>query len=206
MATKFKIEKFNGSNFSLWKLKIRAVLRKDNCLDAIDGRPADITDQKWKEMDDNAVANLHLAMADSVLSSIAEKKSAKEIWDALIKLYEVKSLHTRIFLKRRLYTLRMNESISITNHINTMNTLFAQLTASDFTIAENERAELLLQSLPDSYDQLIINITNNNIADSLHFDDVAGAIIEEESRRKNKEERLEKQAEALVMARGRSTE
>ena len=87
-----------------------------------------------------------------------------------------------------------------------MNTLFSQLTASDFTIAENERAELLLQSLPDSYDHLIINITNNNIADSLHFDDVAGAIIEEESRRKNKEEMLEKQAEALVMARGRSME
>jgi len=79
MATKFKIEKFNGSNFSLWKLKIRAVLRKDNCLGTIDERPADITDQKWKEMDGNAVANLHLAMADSVLSSIAEKKSAKEI-------------------------------------------------------------------------------------------------------------------------------
>jgi len=39
MATKFMIEKFNGSNFSLWKLKIRTVLRKENCLDAIDGRP-----------------------------------------------------------------------------------------------------------------------------------------------------------------------
>ena len=87
-----------------------------------------------------------------------------------------------------------------------MNTLFSQLTASDFTIAENERAKLLLQCLPDSYDQLIINITNSNIVDSLHFDDVASAIIEEESRRKNKEERLEKQAEALEMARGRSTE
>jgi len=91
-------------------------------------------------MDGNAIANLHLAMTNSVLSSIAEKKSAKEIWDALIKLYKVKSLHTRIFLKRRLYTLRMNESISITNHINTINTLFAQLTTSDFTIVENERA------------------------------------------------------------------
>ena len=102
MATKFEIEKFNGRNFSLWKLKIRAILRKDNCLDAIDGRPADITDEKWKEMDDNAVANLHLAMADSVLSSIAEKKTAKEIWDTLIKLYEVKSLHNRIFLKRKI--------------------------------------------------------------------------------------------------------
>jgi len=90
----------------------------------------------------------------------------------------------------------------------TLNTLFSQLTASDFKIAENERAELLLQSLPDSYDQLIINITNNNIVDTLHFDDVAGAILEEESRRKNKEERSEssKQAEALTMTRGRSTE
>jgi len=101
----------------------------------------------------------------------------------------------------------MGESTSVTDHINTLNTLFSQLTASDFRIAENERPELLLQSLPDSYDQLIINITNNNIDDTLHFDDVVGAILEEESRRKNKEERSEssKQADALTMTRGRST-
>ncbi|KAG2399616.1 Retrovirus-related Pol polyprotein from transposon TNT 1-94 Protease [Vigna angularis] len=208
MTAKFEIEKFNGNNFSLWKLKIRAILRKDNCLDAIEDRRAEISDEKWKEMDDNAVANLHLAMADSVLSSIAEKKTAKEIWDTLIKLYEVKSLHTRIFLKRKLYTLRMSEFTPVTEHINNLNTLFAQLTASDFNIVENERAELLLQSLPDSYDQLIINITNNNIVGRLSFEDVAGAILEEESRRKNKEDRTEssKQVEALTMMRGRSTE
>ena len=35
------------------------------------------------------VANLHLAFPDLVLSSAAEKKTAKEIWDILIKLYEV---------------------------------------------------------------------------------------------------------------------
>ena len=149
-----------------------------------------------------------MIIADSVLSSIAEKKTTKEIWDTLIKLYEVKSLHNRIFLKRRLCTLRMGESTSVTDHISTLNTLFSQLTTSDFRIAENECAELLLQSLPDSYDQLIINVTNNNIVDTLHFDDVAVAILEEESRRKNKEEMSEssKQAEALTMTRGRSTE
>ncbi|KAK0599716.1 hypothetical protein LWI29_007942 [Acer saccharum] len=129
MATKFKIEKFNGSNFSLWKIKIRAILLKDNCLLAIGDRPAEITDDnKWKEMDGNAVANLHLTLADGVLSSIAEKKTAKEIWDTLTRLYEAKSLHNKIFLKRRLYTLRMAESSSMTDHINIMNTLFSQLT------------------------------------------------------------------------------
>ena len=61
----------------------------------------------------------------------------------------------------------MSESTSVMDHINNLNTLFSQLTASNYTIAENERVELLLQSLPDSYDQLVINITNNinNIAD-----------------------------------------
>ncbi|GJZ40714.1 putative reverse transcriptase domain-containing protein [Tanacetum coccineum] len=80
MATKFEIEKFNGNNFSLWKLKMKAILRKDKCLVAIGERPAEVTDDsKWDEMDGNVVANLHLALADGVLSSIEEKKSAKEI-------------------------------------------------------------------------------------------------------------------------------
>jgi len=50
-------------------------LRKDNCLDAVDDRSANITDEKWKNMDDNVVANLNLAMADSILPSIVEKKT-----------------------------------------------------------------------------------------------------------------------------------
>ena len=209
MAIEFKIEKFNGSNFSLWKMKMRAILMKDNCLLAIGDRPTEITDDnKWKEMDGNAVANLHLALADAVLSSIAEKKTAKEIWDTLTRLYEAKSLHNKIFLKRRLYTLRMAESSSMTDHINTLNTLFSQLTELGYKIDENERAELLLQSLPDSYDQLIINLTNNILVEYLVFDDVAAAVLEEESRRKNKEDRsiCSQQAEALTMTRGRSTE
>ncbi|KAH9698812.1 hypothetical protein KPL71_024142 [Citrus sinensis] len=54
---------------------------------------------------------------------------------------------------------------------------------------ENKRAKLLPQSLPNSYNQTIINLTNNNPADSLVFDDVAASILNEESRRKSKEDR-----------------
>ena len=80
MATKYEIEKFKGNNFSLWKMRIKAVLRKDNCLVAIRDRPDEITDDgKWNEMDGNAIANLHLTLADGVLSSVTEKKTAKEI-------------------------------------------------------------------------------------------------------------------------------
>ena len=96
----------------------------------------------------------------------------------------------------------------MTDHINTLNILFSQLTSLSQIIAESERAELLLQSLPDSYDQLIINLTNGILSDSLVFEDVASAVLEEEDRRKNKEDRLasSQQAEALTMTRGRLME
>jgi len=73
----------------------------------------------------------------------------------------------------------MAETTAVTDHINTIRTLFSQLTTLGQQIEENERVELLLQSLPDSYDQLIINLTNNILSDYLVFDDVAAAILEE---------------------------
>jgi hypothetical protein len=44
MTAKYEIERFNRSNFPLWKMRIKAILRKDNCLAAIGDRPAEITD------------------------------------------------------------------------------------------------------------------------------------------------------------------
>ncbi|KAH9672314.1 hypothetical protein KPL70_017673 [Citrus sinensis] len=168
MAAKYEIEKFNGNNFSLWKMKIKAVLRKNNCLAAIGEKPMEITDDKWNEIDGNAISDLHLALADGVLS----------------------------------------KSTMLNSHINTLKTLFSQLTTLGHNIEENERAELLLQSLPDSYDQLIIILTNNNPTNSLVFNDVVASILNEECRQKNKENRQanSQQAEVLSVTRGRSTE
>ncbi|KAF1860283.1 hypothetical protein Lal_00037621 [Lupinus albus] len=167
MASKYELEKLNGSNFSLWKLKIKTILRNDNFLAAIKGKPIELIDDRWKEMDDNVVANLHLTMADSILSSIVEKKTAKEIWDLLIILY-----------KETLYSSD-EECTSVTDQINNLNTLFSELTSTTFKIMENERVELLLHSLPDSYDQLVINNTNNNVSNYLSFDDVDRAVLED---------------------------
>ena len=79
MAAKYKIEKFNGNNFSLRKMKMKTVLRKNNCLTAIGERPMEITDDKWSEIDGNAISDIHLALADGVLSNVAKKNTMKEI-------------------------------------------------------------------------------------------------------------------------------
>ena len=61
---------------------------------------------------------------------------------------------------------------------------------TNLNIVEKEHVKLLLQSLPDFYDHIMINITNNNIDEHLHFDDVR-VILEEEFRWKSKVERVE---------------
>ncbi|GJS29651.1 gag-pol polyprotein [Tanacetum coccineum] len=150
---------------------MKAILTKNKCLTAIGERSAEVTDDtKWDKMDGNAIANLHLVLADGVLSSIEEKK--------------------------------------MTEHINNLNTLFPQLTSLSCIIEPQERAKILLQSLPDSYDQVIINLTSNVLSDYLVFDDVAAAILEEENRRNNREDMQtsSRQVEALVVTRGRSME
>ena len=80
MALEYEIEKFIMNNFLLWKMKMQAIFRKNNCLAAMRERPTEIIDDdKWNEMDGNAITDLHLTLADGVLSNVAEKKTPKEI-------------------------------------------------------------------------------------------------------------------------------
>lgn len=66
---------------------------------AIEERPTKIiVDAKWNKKDNNVIVDIHLALVDKVLSNVEEKKTTKEIWDTLTKLYETKSLDNKIFL------------------------------------------------------------------------------------------------------------
>ena len=49
-------------------------------LEAIEEKPVEITNDKWNEIDGNIITDLHLALADVVLSNMAEEKTAKGIW------------------------------------------------------------------------------------------------------------------------------
>ncbi|GJS47226.1 hypothetical protein Tco_0597347 [Tanacetum coccineum] len=72
----------------------------------------------------------------------------------------------------------------------------------------HERVEILLQSLPDSYDQLIINLTNDVVSGYLVFDDVTATIPKEENRLNHREDKQTslRKVDALVVTKWRSRE
>ena len=85
-------------------------------------------------------------------------------------------------------------------YINTLKTMFSQLSIKEHNMEEKERVELhnmekkervelLLQCLPDSYDHLIIYVVNGVSRIMVIFNDVVAIVLKEEGRLKNKENR-----------------
>ena len=78
------------------------------------------------------------------LFNIVEEDSAAGLWVKLESLYMTKSLTNIIFLKRKLYTLRMIDGLKIHDHLNTFNDLVYQLTSVDAKLDDGEKEISLL--------------------------------------------------------------
>ena len=115
-----------------------------------------------------------------------------------------KSLSNKLFMKKQLFRLMMPKGLDFVKHLNKFNMMITQLSMVGETITEVDRALLLLASLPDSYDHLVITLMYGKT--TLSLNEVSGALIEYH---RNKKTELELQGEDLVAKsgnRGRSKE
>jgi len=190
---KIEIEKFNGQNFELWKLKMEDLLVDKDQWIAIDSgtKPTGVSNEEWK-------STTRLCVSDSVLLNVSGEATAKDLWDKLGTLYQTKSLVNKLFLRKKLYNLRMKDGDSMTEHLNAFNTVVSQLLPVDIKISYEDKCISLLCSLPDSWDSLVIAIGSN--ATALQFDEIVSSLLMEEMRRKN----MESQNGDALSVRGRS--
>ena len=110
----------------------------------------------------------------------------KNLWDKLGNLYQSKSLVNKLFLRKKLYHLRMEDGDSVTDHLNVFNTLVSQLVSVDIKMEEEDKCITLLCSLPDSWDNLVVAI-GSSTKSALKFEDIVSSLLSEEMRRKSME-------------------
>jgi hypothetical protein len=91
----------------------------------------------------------------------------------------------KLFLRNKLYLLRMSEDSSVTKHLNVFNTIISQLSYMDKKIIEEEKCVILICYFPDSWDSLVMAIGSNST--TLALEDMAASLLSEEMRRKNME-------------------
>ena len=123
---KFRVDKFNGQNYQLWKMQMEDYLyQKDLYLPL--GRkakqPATMKDEEWEVLDRKALGTIRVCLDSSVAFNILKEKTIEGVMSALSKLYEKPSASNKVFLMKRLFNMKMSEGGSITDHLNELNTL-----------------------------------------------------------------------------------
>jgi hypothetical protein len=129
---------------------------------------------------------------------VSEQATTKDLWDKLGKLYQSKDLVNKLFLRKKLYNMRMRDGDSVAEHLNAFNTVVSQLLYLEIKISDKDKCISLLCSLPNSWDNLVVAIGSNTIA--FKFDEVVSSLLSEEMRQKN----MEGQSTDALFARGRS--
>ena len=78
----------------------------------------------------------------------------------------------------------MSENIIGAEHINEFNTIINQLESVGIAFDDEIRALVLLSSLPESWNGLVVAVSNSSGSGKKKLEDVVASIIEEESRRR----------------------
>ena len=130
-ATRFEIEKFNGKNdFSLWHVKMHSLLVQQGLWKALKGKnalPATLSNEEKEDLLEWAHSAILLSLGDEVLREIVDEETAVGLWLKLESQYMTKSLTNRLYMKQRLYTIRMKEGTPISDHLDEFNMIVIDL-------------------------------------------------------------------------------
>jgi hypothetical protein len=97
------------SRFSLWQVKMRAVLASYDLDDALEGFGKDrktwTPDESRK--DRKALSMIHLQLSNNVLQECLEEKSAAALWLKLESICMSKDLTSKMHVKMKLFTHKL---------------------------------------------------------------------------------------------------
>jgi hypothetical protein len=135
-------------------------LMKDGLWVIVNGteaRPADGGDAQgqFDKKRDKALAIIVLSIDPTQLYLIGEPADPIVVWQKLADLFQKKSWANKLHLKKRLYSLRLDEGGSMQEHIKDMTETFNALSVIGDVITDEDRVVHLLASLPDSYSVLV---------------------------------------------------
>ena len=99
-------------------------------------------------------------------------------------MYERKTAQNKATLIRRLVNLKYKNGHSVAEHTSDFQGLVNQLNAMKMKIEDELQALLLLSSFSDSWDTLVISLSNSAPNGKLTMDTVKDSLFNEEARRK----------------------
>ena len=121
----------------------------------------------------------------SLYNHISKETDPHTLWKNLENMYETKNAQANIFLMRELMNLKLKEGQSIAEHLNDFEGMIAQLSVAGLSLDDETQACLLLGSLPDSWNTLVVSLRNSAPEGKVTLVMVRNSLFNEEIQRKD---------------------
>ena len=195
---KVAIEPLNGSNYHSWKFNVKCLLMERGLWGIVSGTEtapvATETDKKETVIKDfllrsqKAYSQIALNVKQEFQVHVTNTDDPKVAWETLKKHFEVVSVTHIVRVTRAFYASKMAEDGNLMHHITHMTQLAEQLREMKEEVSPKKFAVVVLGSLPESYETFLTSL-NARSAEELSWDDVKPALIEEYTKKKDKQEK-----------------
>ncbi|TXG46307.1 hypothetical protein EZV62_028187 [Acer yangbiense] len=180
---KFDIEKFDGTNnFGMWQCEVLDLLFREGSDIALSSKPKDISNEDWNYVNRQACGTIRLCLAKDQKYFVMKETMASSLWKKLEDKYMTKSIENRLYLKKKLFHFQYKKGISMIEHLDNYNKILADLQNLDVEISDEDKALLLLNSLPDTYEHLTTTLLYGK--DEVKFIDVSNTLVNKSIGRK----------------------
>ncbi|CAK9797987.1 Copia protein, partial [Anthophora quadrimaculata] len=158
VKTRRNIKPFDGERYSVWKLRIRALMNELDVLKVIDEDIPTKLSVEWIRAERVAKNLIVEYLSDSFLGFVQTGSTAKEVLKGLDAIYERKSLATQLALRKKLLSLKLQGDTPLIKHFTIFDDLITELSAAGAKLEETDKVSHLLLTLPASYDGVITAI------------------------------------------------
>ncbi|MCO5584117.1 hypothetical protein L7F22_038040 [Adiantum nelumboides] len=145
------IDKLNGNNYQVWKLKMELYLKELQLWDVISTPAPSPVAAEWTAKDNTAHMEIILHCGDRQVQMVRSLKSAEAIWSFFQKTYEHTDLVYQVSLIKRVVNTNMQEGQSATKFVDAWQALLDEVIISGLAIPETLQTMILLAALPSSW-------------------------------------------------------
>lgn len=125
-----------------------------------------------------------MSIKPTLLSQLTEFQEPKLLWESLCRSFEVGNDSRKFDLKNRLGLIPFNENAGVEAYFSQFKQTLAQLSAIGVKIDDSDLVQIVMKSLPDSYDYWLQNYTSSGHFPTL--DQLQARLMLEESRRQTR--------------------
>ena len=94
---KFRVEKFNGQKYQLWKMQMEDYLYQKDLFLHLGGKTKQLMtmkDEEWVVLNRKTLGTIRLCMVLLLAFNISKEKATEGVMSALVKIYEKPSAST----------------------------------------------------------------------------------------------------------------